>query len=38
MAREVVSRWPEVKPLAKNNSKSIARFLFKEVIYRWGMF
>jgi hypothetical protein len=38
MAREDLSGWPEARALAKNDSASVAKFLYEDVICRHGCF
>jgi len=37
-AREYVSGWVEARALRKKDAKSVAKFLYEDVICRWGVF
>jgi len=37
VARDCASSWPEAKALAKNDSKSVQKFLINDVFSRWGL-
>jgi transposase InsO family protein len=37
VARDYLSQWPEARALAKNDSKSVSKFIKDDILSRWGV-